>query len=108
MTFPENNAVGATVVEITADEGVSLNIIVNPDNAFGINGNLLVANKVLDYEVIIPLTGIHIAHVIGITLRARFKKYKRSFSFQSSSTFLYICILNVFVPGPACWWWPDR
>ncbi|XP_017341403.1 cadherin-related family member 5 isoform X2 [Ictalurus punctatus] len=56
VIFPENNAIGATVVEITADEGVSLNIIVNPDNAFGINGNLLVANKVLDYEAL-PVGG---------------------------------------------------
>ncbi|XP_053498402.1 cadherin-related family member 5 [Ictalurus furcatus] len=56
VIFPENNTIGATVVEITADEGVSLNIVVNPDNAFGINGNLLVANKVLDYEAL-PVGG---------------------------------------------------
>ncbi|KAF4081568.1 hypothetical protein AMELA_G00162610 [Ameiurus melas] len=56
VTFPENNAIGDTVVEIEAQEGVTLNIALNPDNAFLINGKLLVANKVLDYETL-PLGG---------------------------------------------------
>lgn len=60
VNFQENNIVGATVVEIPTQAGVSLHITENPDNAFGINGNLLVANKVLDYEVIIPLTSVHL------------------------------------------------
>ncbi|MCI4382036.1 hypothetical protein PGIGA_G00258900 [Pangasianodon gigas] len=46
----ENNPVGATVATITIQAGVSLTITENPENAFGLNGNLLVVNKVLDYE----------------------------------------------------------
>lgn len=51
--FAENNTVGATVVSITTQAGVSLEITENPYDAFEIRGNLLVAIKVLDYEVII-------------------------------------------------------
>lgn len=55
----ENNTVGYIVTTIQIQENVSLNITENPYDAFGINGNSLVANKVLDYEVIIPITGVH-------------------------------------------------
>ncbi|XP_046714835.1 cadherin-related family member 5 isoform X2 [Silurus meridionalis] len=50
VNFPENNNINATVATIRIDEGVRLSITANPDNAFGINGNLLVAKKILDYE----------------------------------------------------------
>lgn len=58
VEFKENNTIGETVTTISIQEGVSLNIAENPYNAFGINGSLLVANIVLDYEVIIPLRGV--------------------------------------------------
>ncbi|KAI5614833.1 cadherin-related family member 5 isoform X1 [Silurus asotus] len=51
VNFPENNDINATVATIRIDEGVRLSITANPDNAFGINGNLLVAKKILDYEL---------------------------------------------------------
>ncbi|XP_031689027.1 cadherin-related family member 5 isoform X2 [Oncorhynchus kisutch] len=49
-TIRENNAVGAVVTTITTDEGVTLTIASNPADSFGLNGNNLIAVKVLDYE----------------------------------------------------------
>ncbi|TSK13469.1 Cadherin-related family member 5 [Bagarius yarrelli] len=59
----ENNNIGDTVATITIQEGVSLLITENPLNAFGINGNRVVANVVLDYESL-PIGG---GLIIGIT-----------------------------------------
>ncbi|XP_060742615.1 cadherin-related family member 5 isoform X3 [Tachysurus vachellii] len=56
VEFKENNTIGETVTTISIQEGVSLNIAENPHNAFGINGSLLVANIVLDYEIL-PVGG---------------------------------------------------
>ncbi|XP_047675999.1 cadherin-4 isoform X5 [Tachysurus fulvidraco] len=52
VEFKENNTIGETVTTISIQEGVSLNITENPHNAFGINGNLLVAIIVLDSEIL--------------------------------------------------------
>ncbi|XP_064846000.1 cadherin-related family member 5 isoform X2 [Oncorhynchus masou masou] len=49
-TIRENNAVGAVVTTITTEEGVTLTIVSNPADSFGLNGNDLTAVKVLDYE----------------------------------------------------------
>lgn len=61
VEFYENNTVGANVTTITTQAGVSLELTSNAENAFGLNGSTLVANKVLDYEVIIPPTSVHLA-----------------------------------------------
>lgn len=60
VEFYENNTVGANVTTITTQAGVSLKLTNDPENAFGLDGNTLVANKVLDYEVIIPPTSVHL------------------------------------------------
>ncbi|XP_021454528.2 cadherin-related family member 5 isoform X2 [Oncorhynchus mykiss] len=49
-TIRENNVVGAVVTTITTEEGVTLTIVSNPADSFGLNGNDLTAIKVLDYE----------------------------------------------------------
>lgn len=56
MEVSENNKIGDPVVHITTEPGVSLQLIDNPNDNFVINGNSLVANKVLDYEVIISFS----------------------------------------------------
>ncbi|XP_066524934.1 cadherin-related family member 5 [Hoplias malabaricus] len=57
IIFKENNTVGATVTAITfLQMDVTLSITDNPNESFGINTNLLVANKVLDYEALIDPT----------------------------------------------------
>ncbi|XP_060758917.1 cadherin-related family member 5 [Neoarius graeffei] len=61
VEFYENNTVGASVATITTEAGVSLKLTNNPDNAFGLNGNALVANKVLDYEALPPGGGLSIS-----------------------------------------------
>uniref|UniRef100_W5LBB5 Cadherin-related family member 5 n=1 Tax=Astyanax mexicanus TaxID=7994 RepID=W5LBB5_ASTMX len=50
--FKENNTIGQVVAEITVQDGVTMNIITNPEEAFGLNGTNLVAVKVLDYETL--------------------------------------------------------
>lgn len=60
MEFPENNDIGDVVTNINTQEGVSLELLENPDNAFKINGTSLVANIKLDYEVIISFTGMSV------------------------------------------------
>ncbi|XP_058264183.1 cadherin-related family member 5 isoform X4 [Hemibagrus wyckioides] len=52
VEFNETNKIGETVTTIVIQEGVTLQITANPYDAFGINGSLLVANKVLDYETL--------------------------------------------------------
>ncbi|KAL7867692.1 hypothetical protein SRHO_G00090760 [Serrasalmus rhombeus] len=47
----ENNTIGETVATLILEDGVSAVITGNPHEAFGINGNLLVAIIVLDFEV---------------------------------------------------------
>lgn len=53
MEFAENNTVGAVVLEITVQPGVTLEFQapVSPDNPFVLERNSLLAGKVLDYEV---------------------------------------------------------
>ncbi|XP_035379612.1 cadherin-related family member 5, partial [Electrophorus electricus] len=48
----ENNIIGTEITSITTEEGVTLAITVNPEEAFGLNGNLLVVVKVLDFEAL--------------------------------------------------------
>lgn len=60
VEFNESNKIGETVTTIVIQENVTLQITANPHDAFGLIGNLLVAKKVLDYEVIIPLRGVNL------------------------------------------------
>ncbi|XP_037398508.1 cadherin-related family member 5 isoform X2 [Pygocentrus nattereri] len=48
----ENNTIGETVATLILEDGVSAVITGNPHEAFGINGNLLVAIIVLDFEAL--------------------------------------------------------
>ncbi|XP_030280722.1 cadherin-related family member 5 isoform X2 [Sparus aurata] len=51
--FNENNTVGAVVMNITTEPGVTLAFNpppANPDNPFSLNGNQLIADEVLDFE----------------------------------------------------------
>ncbi|XP_040018853.2 cadherin-related family member 5 isoform X2 [Gasterosteus aculeatus] len=52
VEFAENNTVGAVVLEITVQPGVTLEFQapVSPDNPFVLERNSLLAGKVLDYE----------------------------------------------------------
>ncbi|KAL6474577.1 hypothetical protein MHYP_G00181380 [Metynnis hypsauchen] len=50
-TIKENNTIGATVAPLILEDGVTVVITGNPHDAFGINGDLLVAIIVLDFEV---------------------------------------------------------
>ncbi|KAL6106246.1 uncharacterized protein ACO6RY_10164 [Pungitius sinensis] len=52
VDFPENNAVGALVLEITIEENVILGFKapVSPNNPFSLEGTRLIANRKLDYE----------------------------------------------------------
>ncbi|KAF5908277.1 cadherin-related family member 5-like isoform X2, partial [Clarias magur] len=52
MEIPENNKPGQVITPITIQPGVSLEITVNPQTSFGLNGNDLVAVTVLDYETL--------------------------------------------------------
>ncbi|MCJ8736151.1 hypothetical protein PDJAM_G00255570 [Pangasius djambal] len=61
VDIQENNSIGATVATITTQAGVDLSITVNPEDAFGLNGTLLVVNKVLDYESLPEGGGLSIA-----------------------------------------------
>lgn len=54
VNFQENNKVNDTVTTITVQPSVSLGfkpLPANPDNSFRLDGNRLIATRVLDYEV---------------------------------------------------------
>uniref|UniRef100_UPI0037E95638 cadherin-related family member 5 n=1 Tax=Semicossyphus pulcher TaxID=241346 RepID=UPI0037E95638 len=63
LQFAENNTAGAVVTSITVQPGVTLALTTNPDNSFRLEGNNLIADKVFDFENVLPivvvLTGIN-------------------------------------------------
>ncbi|XP_062859939.1 cadherin-related family member 5 [Trichomycterus rosablanca] len=61
VDFPENNTIGDEVTPIYTEPGVSLEITENPEGAFGINGTLLVALKVLDFETLPDGGGLRVS-----------------------------------------------
>ncbi|KAI4903121.1 hypothetical protein NFI96_015693 [Prochilodus magdalenae] len=48
----ENNDIDVVVTSLTLEEGVSVTLTDNPENAFRIDGNQLVATKSLDFEAL--------------------------------------------------------
>lgn len=51
VTVPENNTADVQVAQIGSGSGVTLTILVNPEDLFYLKANVLMVKKGLDYEV---------------------------------------------------------